>query len=37
MHAEITFDNDEDLFFITDLGSRNGTYLNENMLSEVCA
>ncbi|XP_065912148.1 angiogenic factor with G patch and FHA domains 1-like isoform X2 [Dysidea avara] len=34
VHAEITFDNDEDLFFITDLGSRNGTHLNENMLSE---
>ena len=36
VHAEITFDGDEDLFFVTDLGSRNGTFLNDNILSEVC-
>ena len=36
VHAEITFDGDEDLFFVTDLGSRNGTFLNDTLLSEVC-
>ncbi|XP_065184242.1 angiogenic factor with G patch and FHA domains 1-like isoform X1 [Sycon ciliatum] len=34
VHAKIEFDDEEQLYFITDYGSRNGTFINSERLSE---
>ena len=36
VHAKIEYDEEERTFFVTDYGSRNGTFINDERLSEVC-
>ena len=36
VHAEIKYDSDNSCYTVEDLGSQNGTFVNDLRISEVC-